>query len=136
MELPAKMSQRQTGRIIQRRASDLMMRGVKQAELEANIEKIRAGAGEQANAELKSFFILDKIAAEQNLEVDDAEINGQVAMIAAQMGERPEKLKQRFSKDGTLMNMYLKLRENKAIDQILKDAKVEEVEVKDEEKKA
>lgn len=136
MEVPVKLSQRQTQRIVQRRASDLMMRGLPESDIVANIEKIKAGADQQAAQELKSFFILDKIAQQENIEVDENELNGQIAMIAAQMGERPEKVKQRFSKDGTLMNMYLKLRENKAIDKILETAKIEEIEVKQEETKA
>ena len=136
MEIPTKLSQRQTQRIVQRRASDLMMRGLPENEIIANIEKIKAGADQQAAQELKSFFILDKIAQTEKLEVDDNELNSEVAMLAMQMGERPEKLKQRFSKDGTLMNMYLRLRENKAIDKILESAEIEEVEVKQDEAKA
>ena len=136
MEIPTKLSQRQTQRIVQRRASDLMMRGLPENEIIANIEKIKAGADQQAAQELKSFFILDKIAQAEKLEVDDNELNSEVAMLAMQMGERPEKLKQRFSKDGTLMNMYLRLRENKAIDKILESAEIEEVEVKQDEAKA
>ena len=118
MELPAKLSARQEQRIVQRRASDLMMRGMPVAEIEANIEKIKAGAGEQATTELKSFFVLDKIAEQESVDVSEGELNGQIAMIAMQTGERPEKLKQRLSKDGTLKNMYLRMRENKAVDKL------------------
>ena len=133
IELPAKMSLKQTQRVVQRRASDLLMRGMPMAQVEANIEKIKSGAEEAAAAELKSFFILDKIAANENIEVSDSELNGQVAMVAMQTGERPEKLKQTMSKDGTLMNMYLKMRENKALDKLLENAKIEEVAMPEEE---
>ena len=119
---------------MQRRASDLMMRGMPVAEIEANLEKIRAGAGEQATTELKLFFILDKIAEQEGVDVSEGEVNGQVAMIAMQTGERPEKLKQRLSKDGTLTNMYLRMRENKAVDKLIESAKIEEVAVSEEKK--
>ena len=138
LEVPAKMSARQAERIIQRRASDLMMRGIAAEEIQANIEKIKAGADEQAAAELKSFFVLDKLAEMQNVDVSESELNNQVSMIAMQMGERPEKLKQRLAKDGSLQSMFIRLRENKAVDKILENAKIEEVEVeeKKDEKKA
>lgn len=135
MELPSKMSARQESRIVQRRASDLLMRGMPVAEIEASIEKIKAGAGEQAAAELKSFFVLDKIAEQYDIQVGEAELNEIIATTAMQTGERPEKLKQRLAKDGTLTNIYLRLRENKAIDKILEDAAIEDVDVKDEQEK-
>ena len=57
-------------------------------------------------------------------------MNGRIAMLAAQRGKRPEKMKQEMAKDGTLQNMYVQMREQKAIDQLLSQAQVEEVEVK------
>lgn len=135
MELPAKLSQRQTQRVIQRRASELYSRGVPLEQLQTNIEKLQSGAQEEALRELKMDFILSKIAEQFNIEVSEAELNGQIAMVAAQYGDRPEKVKQQFSKDGTLANMYVRMRESRALDKILESATVEEVEVKDEPKK-
>jgi trigger factor len=95
---------------------------------------IKSRASEQAVVELKSFFILDKIAEMESVDVTESELNGQIALIAMQSGDRPEKLKQRLSKDGTLMNMYLKMRENKAVDKVLETATIEDVEIKEEKK--
>jgi len=38
-------------------------------------------------------------------------------------------LKQDMAKDGTLANLYLQMREQKAIDKVLETAQIEEVEV-------
>jgi trigger factor len=129
IELPSKLSERQEQRIVQRRAVDLMMRGIPREQLQANIERLQGGAKDEAVRELKLFFILQKIATERNVDVDEAELNGRIAMIAAQRGVRPEKLKQEMSKDGTLANLYIQLREQKAVDTVIQDAEVEEVEV-------
>jgi len=129
MAIPAKLSQRQRRRVLQRRISAQIMRGIPESELAANAESIEAGADEQAVTELKAFFILDRIAQDQNVDIPESELNGVIAYIASQRGERPESLKQRMSKDGSLMNMYLKMRENKALDRILQDANIEDVEV-------
>ena len=45
-----------------RRAVDLMMRGVPREQVEANVERLKAGAQDEAIRELKLFFILQKIA--------------------------------------------------------------------------
>lgn len=135
IDLPTKLSDRQTERVVSRRAVDLMMRGMPREAVEANLEKLSGGAKEEGIRELKLFFILQKVATEQNVDVDEAELNGQIAMLAAQRGRRPEKMKQEMSKDGSLANLYVQLREQKAIDKILESAEVEEVDVKGEDEK-
>lgn len=132
IELPAKLSDKQTDRIISRRAIDLMMRGMPRDQVEANIERLRGGAREEAARELKLFFILQKLAAEQNVDVDEAELNGRIAMLAAQEGRRPEKLKQDMAKDNSLANLYVQMREQKAVDNVLANARIEEVDVESE----
>jgi trigger factor len=129
IELPHKLSDRQESRIVQRRAMDLMMRGVQREALQQNIDKLQTGAKDEAVRELKLFFILQKIANEQNVDVEEAELNGRIAMLAAQRGQRPEKLKQEMAKDGSLSNLYIQLREQKAVDKIIESAEVEDVDV-------
>jgi trigger factor len=138
IDLPMKLSDRQADRIVSRRAVDLMMRGMAREQIEANVERLRHGAKDEAVRELKLFFILEKIAGDQGVDVDEAELNGRVAMLAIQRGQRPEKLKQQMAKDGTLANMYVQMREQKAVDKLLETAQIEEVEIQSasEEKKA
>jgi trigger factor len=129
LDLPKKLSDRQAERVVSRRAIDLMMRGVPREQVEASVERLRHGAQDEAVRELKLFFILQKIANDMAVDVDEAELNGRIAMLAAQRGRRPEKMKQEMSKDGSLMSLYVQMREQKAIDRILAQAQVEEVEV-------
>lgn len=135
LDLPAKLSDRQADRVVSRRAIDLMMRGMPREQVEANVERLRHGARDEAARELKLFFILQKIANDMQIEVDEAELNGRIAMLAAQRGRRPEKMKQEMAKDGSLANLYVQLREQKAIDRILETAQVEEADVVEGEKK-
>jgi len=131
IDLPTKLSDRQEQRIVSRRAVDLMMRGMPQDQIAQHVEQLRGGARDEAVRELKLFFILQKIAADRNVDIDEAELNGRIAMLAAQRGRRPEKMKQEMAKDGTLANMYVQMREQKAIDKILESADIEEVEVEE-----
>ena len=99
-------------------------------QVEGNIERLREGAQDAAIRDLKLFFILQQVAKESNVDVSEAELNGRIAMLAAQRDMRPEKLKQQLTKENSLMNLYIQMREQKAIDRILEQAKVEEVEIK------
>ncbi len=63
------------------------------------------------------------------MDVNEPELNGRIAMLAAQSGRRPEKLKQEMATDGSLLSMYVQMREQKALDKILETAKVEEVDL-------
>jgi len=126
IDLPSKLTERQSNRVVQRRAIDLMQRGVPQAQLEANIEALKQGSIDEARAELKMFFVLQQIANDGDIEVDESELNGRISMIAAMRGERPEKLKTQMSKDGSLSNLYLQLREQKALDTIVDKAVITE----------
>jgi len=134
VELPTKLSEKQADRVVNRRAMDLLMRGMPREQIEANVDKLRHGAKDEAIRELKLFFILQKIANDQNVDVDEGELNGRVAMLAAQRGERPEKLKHTMAKDGSLANLYVTMREQKAIDKVLESAKIEDVELQTEKK--
>jgi trigger factor len=127
--LPAKLSQMQANRVLNRRATDLLSRGVPRQQIEANLAALAEGTGEEAQRELKLFFTLQKIANERDVQLDEATVNGRIAMIAATQGLRPEKLKQQMAKDGSLQNLYLQMREQAALDTIIVDAEIEEVAV-------
>jgi trigger factor len=131
LDLPAKLSEKQANRVVQRRAMDLLNRGLPQDQILANVEALKAGAQEEAVRELKGFFILQKLAEQQGVDIDEAELNGRIAMLAAQQGQRPEKLKQTMTKDGSLSTLYVQMREQKAIDKVLEGAQIEEVSVED-----
>ena len=129
VELPEKLSAKQADRVVNRRAMTLMQRGMPYEEIAANVERLRSGAGEEGARELKLYFILQKAAEEMNVTVSEGEINGQIAMMAVNREERPEKVKQEMSKDGSLANLYLQMHETKAIDAMIERATVEEVEM-------
>lgn len=129
IDLPSKLSDRQADRVLQRRKVELMMRGLPEDQVEARIDELRATVKDEAIRDLKLFFILQKVATEQNVDVDEEELNGRIAMLAAQSGKRPEKLKQEMSADGSLVSMYVQMREQKALDKILETAKIEEVDM-------
>ena len=135
LELPKRLSERQADRVINRRAVNLLTRGVPREQVQANLEQIKQGADEEAVRELKLFFILGKIAEERGIDVDEEELNGQVAMLALNQGQRPETLRNKMQQDGSLANFYVQLREQKTLDAIVAEGKIEEFEPSAEETK-
>ncbi|HEV8604158.1 MAG TPA: trigger factor [Tepidisphaeraceae bacterium] len=137
VKLPTKLSDRQTDRVVNRRAVDLLMKGIPRERIEQNLEQLRTGAADEAVRELKTFFILQQVAKQLEIEVSEGELNSRIATLAYQQGRRPERLKQEMSKDGnTLTNLYVQMREEKAIDKILQTADIEEIAATPEQSKA
>lgn len=129
IDLPTKLSDRQADRVLQRRRIEMLMRGLPEDQVDSRIDALRGGIKDESIRDLKLFFILQKIANDFSVEVDEEELNGRIALLAAQSGKRPEKLKQEMTADQSLLSMYVQMREQKAVDKILETAKVEEVDV-------
>ncbi|MCL2639606.1 MAG: trigger factor [Phycisphaerales bacterium] len=130
LDLPAKLSQRQMGNVLRRRATELMERGVPEAEIVQQIDTLRISSAQQAAVDLRLFFILGKLAEQFGIEVKDEEVNNRIASIAMQYGRRPEKLKSQMSASGQLEQMYLQIRDGKVVDKLLETAEITEVDEK------
>ncbi len=128
LELPKGVTGRQTARVLQRQQMELAYRGVPEDEIAQQIAEAREGSEEEAIRQLKLFFILDKAAKDLEVEVNENEINGRIAMMAQQQGRRPEKLRQEMHKRGQIEQLYLQVREQKVMDQIIEKASITEVE--------
>jgi FKBP-type peptidyl-prolyl cis-trans isomerase (trigger factor) len=87
---------------------------------------------EEATAErLKRFFILHKLGEQFNVEVSEQEVNGRIAAIAAQRGLRPEKLRTELAQSGRLGEVARLIRDQKAADRVVQQAKKSEVTAED-----
>jgi len=121
LELPEKMTGRQVERALARRRMELTYRGVEPEQIEQQLAEMRGTETEQARTEAKEFFILDKAARELDIAVSEGEINGRVAMMAAESGRRPEKVRQEMHQRGELQALYIQLREQHTLDAILSE---------------
>ena len=134
-ELPTSIVADQSNMILQWQFNGLLNKGLKEDELKEEIEKLQASSEEQAKEQLKQFFIMDKIAGKYEIEVSDEEVNGRIAQIAIQQGQRPEQMRERMVRNGSLAQFAGQIREEKAIAKLLEKAKIKEVESEKKEKK-
>ena len=126
-DLPADVVADQSSRLMQRQYMNLMMQGMEKEKVKEMMEIMRTSSQQQAEEQLKSFFIMDKVADTLKVEVDDAQVNGYIAQMAAQKGKRPEKMREEMLKDGSLAQFSLQVREDKCIEKILETADIKEV---------
>jgi len=128
IDLPEGLSEKQTERVVQRRTIDMMYRGASQQDIEENIAELRSASEAEAQRELKLFFILNKVAEKYDVEVGEGELNGRIAQMAIQSGRRPEKMRQEMARSGRLEQLYIQLREQKALEKLMEQVHVVEVE--------
>jgi len=135
-ELPLDVVAQQATSLLQRQYTNLMMRGLAREQLEEQLEQLQAGSEEQAREQLKTFFIMDKVADKLEIDVSEEEINGHIAQIAIQRGQRPERMREQMERDGSLAQFRLEVRQNKCIAKLLETAKITEKKPEKKAKKA
>ncbi|MBI5197183.1 MAG: trigger factor, partial [Nitrospirae bacterium] len=76
---------------------------------------------------VKAALLLEALAAKENVEVSDADVDAEVEKIAQKAKETPEKVKQYLvSTEGSLKGLKSQIMERKTIDRILSKAHVKE----------
>jgi trigger factor len=126
-ELPEGVIKRYTARMLQRQYIQLLSAGVPQERIAENLAQMQAAAEQRAQRDLKLSFILAKVAEEEQIEVDDDEVNARIAQIATMNNRRPERLHQELAAEGALEQITESIHEEKALDKLLEEADVVEV---------
>ena len=135
-DLPMDVVAEHSTMLLQRQYTNLMRQGLPREKIEEQMQQLQASSEQQAKEQLKTFFIMDKIADKLNIEVSEEEINGHIAQLAIQQGQRPERMREEMVRNGSLAQFRLQVREDKCIAKLLESAKITEVMPKKKTKKA
>jgi trigger factor len=135
-DLPMDIVAEHSTTVLQRQYSNLLMQGLNREQIEEQMEQLRASSEQQAKEQFKTFFIMDKIAEKLEIDVSEEEINGHIAQLAIQQGQRPERMREEMVRNGSLAQFRLQVREDKCIARLLESAEITEVEPKKKAKKA
>jgi len=125
-DLPLNIVAEQSISLLQRQYSNLLMQGLAREQIEEHMEKLQAGSAQRAQEQLKTFFIMNKIADKLEIDVTEEEINGHIAQLAIQQGQRPERMREQMLRDGSLAQFKLQVREHMCIAKLLESAKITE----------
>lgn len=131
IDLPERLTAGQAARTLDRRRMELAYRGVPENEIEEHIAELRASSDKSAVRELKLFFVLNQIADDLEVTVTEGEMNGRIAQLASEQGVRPEKLRQELIRRNRVGQIFSQIREHKAMDEVVKKAKVTDISADD-----
>jgi len=126
-DLPMDIVADQSKNILQRQYTRLLLQGLKAEDVQKQMEELKAVSQEQAQEQLRAFFVMDTVARKLGIEATEEEINGYIAQAAMYRQVRPEKLREQMSRDGSLTEAAMEIREIKCLDKILESAKISEV---------
>ena len=116
-EVPEALVDRQIDLRLERGLRALAAQGMKAEDLKKmDLNRLRAGQRDQALQEVKASLLLDKIAAEEKIEVGDDEIDREVKALAEQSKQAPEAIRARLTRDGALDRIRNRLRNEKTLD--------------------
>lgn len=127
MPLPEGLVKRYTARTLQRTMVQMMQYGLPQEKVAEMMAEMQVEAEKQAKNDLRLSFLLNKVAEANDIDVSEDEVNMQISQMAMQYQRRPEKMKAELAADGTMEVLADSIREDKALNKILEDADVTDV---------
>jgi len=127
LDLPEGVAKRHAAGVLRRQYIEMLQMGIPRERIDERITELQTAAAEQAERELKLQFILGRIAEEKSLAVTEGEVNARIAQMAAMYNRRPERLRQELAADGSLAQVESSLLDDKAVQWILDQAKIVEV---------
>jgi trigger factor len=127
MELPERLSAGQAARALEGHRLELLERGLAPDEVERQLAEMRGDSETQARDRLKLFFLLRRLGEHFKVDVSEQEINGRIATIAAQHGQRPDQLRAELSRTGKINEVARMVYEQKAADRVIAKAAIEEI---------
>ncbi len=132
-ELPPELLDRQSHRELQRAVLELRRSGFSDDEIRAHENTLRQNSHASTARALKEHFILERIAEDQEIEVDEDDYDNEIRLIASQSNESPRRVRARLEKSGSMDVLRNQIVERKVIELILDHAEFKEVPYKMEE---
>ena len=121
--VPETLVERQIERRLERLRRQLAAQGMDPQSLSLDWGKIRASLREGAVEDVKSSFILEKIAHREQLDPEEAEVERELQRIASVTQQDAAALRSRLTKEGGLDRMKSRLRIEKALDFVFHQAR-------------
>lgn len=123
-ELPQTQVQGEAQQIVMNIVRENTMRGVSSDVIKEQREGIMNAAARSSEERVKLSYILERIAEAEKIEVPEADLNAHIATLASRRRQAPEKLREELQKDGRMDNLWHDLRNEKALEFVVKHAVV------------
>jgi trigger factor len=126
-DLPPAMLQRQSRRELQRAVMELQRSGFSDQEIQSHENALRQNSMASTARALKEHFILERIAEDEEVTVDEGDYEAEIRLLAAQSDESPRRVRARLEKSGSMDVLRNQIVERKVIERILAQATFKEV---------
>jgi len=126
-DLPADLIEQEVDELAARAAYALQQEGKSEEEIAKKVAEMKTARREESEAELRRFFVLDKIVEKERVLVTETEVKSAVAMIAAYNQTTPDDMYARLRESGRLGTLRNQLRETKAREKLRKKVAVKDV---------
>lgn len=124
-DLPKSIVDQETSLQAREMINQLSSRGASREHIEAQSADIMTNAAQNANNRVKIGYIVDRIAAEENITVEDSEVNERIEQLAAQYRMTPEQFRTELEKrDNAEDGIKGEVRTGKVFDFLIENAKL------------
>lgn len=131
LDLPGRATAKQAERVLQSARLDMLRRNVPEYTIEERLAELREASDEKAKRDLKTHFIMEKLAEDYAINVEEPEVNARIFQIARESGQRPDKVREEIIESGSVGVLISQLRHEKAADRVLEQVEVKEVSVEE-----
>lgn len=131
-EVPQSLVDHQTTYRLESVVRDMIGRGVDPRNQEINWDGAREELKVQAEEDVRGSMLLEQIAEEEKIEVSNEEIEEEIAAIAASSRQSVEQVRSVLTKEGGERSIANRLRNRKALDLLVENARVTDEEWREE----
>jgi trigger factor len=121
--LPPGLLERQASRELERAVMELRRSGFSETEIRARENQLRQNSANSTSVALKEHFILERIAEEEKIDVDDGDYDKEIFLIAAQSGESPRRVRAQLEKRGLMDVLRNQIIERKVLELVQSQAR-------------
>lgn len=122
-ELPPGLLKRQSARELERAVMELRRSGFSEAEIRARENALRQNSAESTARALKEHFILERIAEDQDIDVEEGDYEKEIFLMSMQSGESPRRVRAQLEKRGLMDVLRNQIVERKVLEVVQAEAK-------------
>lgn len=131
VDVPASLMKDQKAALIEDFKKRMADQGMQQAEFESYVAKWDSDFAKTANEMIQSSFLIDKLAADNNLLCTREDIEARFNEYATQTGIELDRIREWYSKPEQMSRLSYMITEEKVIKLLTEKTKVKEVDAKD-----
>jgi trigger factor len=125
--VPQSLVEHQMDVRLERVVRSLAQQGVDPRAVNVDWVTLRRRQEDRAKDDVKAELVIDRIATEEKIDLDDNELEKELEHLGGHSGESAEVIRARLTKQGTLDRMKAKLRSDKTVEWLAQNARVKTV---------